>query len=107
MTIVRIYANIDKSVRLFGEGIIQEFGNAHSKARRRLHTWAETVRTAEWKHFAELKETFRSADVVEGFTVFNIGGNNYRLIATVNYSLQIVSVRHVLTHAEYDKGGWK
>lgn len=39
--------------------------------------------------------------------VFNIGGNKYRLIATIAYSIQTVWVKHVLTHAEYDEGAWK
>jgi mRNA interferase HigB len=41
------------------------------------------------------------------FVVFNIGGNKYRLIAAVHFNRRKVYVRHVLTHAEYDKGKWK
>jgi mRNA interferase HigB len=51
--------------------------------------------------------TFRTADVVGSQTIFNIGGNKYRLIALVNYRLGIVLVQHVLTHAEYDREDWK
>jgi len=40
-------------------------------------------------------------------TVFNIGGNKYRLIARVRYDYKLVNVRHVLTHSEYDQGAWK
>ena len=54
-----------------------------------------------------MKLTFRTADFVGPQTVFNIGGNKYRLIALVNYSLQTVLVRRVLTHAECDKEDWK
>lgn len=39
--------------------------------------------------------------------IFNIGGNNYRLITFVDYEYQIVFIRNVLTHAEYDKENWK
>ncbi|WP_414529831.1 type II toxin-antitoxin system HigB family toxin [Nodularia chucula] len=55
----------------------------------------------------ELRQTFSSADQVGNFTVFNIGGNNYRLITLVDYKFQKVFIRHVLTHAEYDKEDWK
>ncbi len=58
-------------------------------------------------HLAELKRTFGSADYVRPFTVFNVSGNRYRLIAVVDYELLTVSVEHVLTHEEYDEQRWK
>lgn len=48
-----------------------------------------------------------SADKVGKFTVFDIGGNKYRLIAAIHYNRKKVYIRHVLTHAEYDRGKWK
>lgn len=56
--------------------------------------------------------TYPHADAVktnrgETLTVFNIGGNKYRLIVRIRYDFQLVNVRAVLTHAEYDQGGWK
>lgn len=62
---------------------------------------------AEFEHFAAVRQMFPNADQVDDYTVFNIRGNRYRLIALINYSQQMVYVRHVLTHAEYDKGRWK
>jgi mRNA interferase HigB len=44
---------------------------------------------------------------VDDLTIFNIGGNKYRLITSIHYNRQKVYVRHVLTHAEYDEGKWK
>jgi mRNA interferase HigB len=55
----------------------------------------------------ELRETFPSADMVNELTVFNIGGNKYRLVASVHFNRRKVYVRHVLTHVEYDLGNWK
>lgn len=49
----------------------------------------------------EMKQTFGSADIVGALTIFNIGGNKYRLIALINYSLKLVLVQDVLTHSEY------
>jgi mRNA interferase HigB len=72
-----------------------------------LDVWYRVVRKAEWKSLADLRVTFPSADAVGKHTVFNIKGNAYRLIVEINYRSQRVFVRHVLTHAEYDKGTWK
>jgi mRNA interferase HigB len=54
-----------------------------------------------------LKTFFASANQVDKFTVFNIGGNKVRLIAAIHYNCQRVYIRHVLTHSEYDKNKWK
>ena len=56
---------------------------------------------------AELKQVFSSADLVESRLVFNIGGNKYRLIADVSYKASTLLVREILTHQEYERGGWK
>jgi len=53
--------------------------------------------------FIELRGVFPSVDQVEKFTIFNIGGNKARLIAAIHYNTQRVYIRHVLTHAEYDR----
>ena len=79
----------------------------HSQAESPLRIWVKAVRTAHWKNFAEVRATFNSADQYKKFTVFDIGGNKYRLIAVIHYNTQHLFVRHILTHAEYDLGKWK
>jgi mRNA interferase HigB len=54
-----------------------------------------------------MKNDYPSADLVGRFTVFNIGGNKYRLIVRIEYERQEVYIRHLLTHAEYDTDKWK
>ena len=54
-----------------------------------------------------MRAIFGSVDFVGAFAVFNIGGNKFRLIASVDYRRQIVYVKHVLTHKTYDEGNWK
>lgn len=86
---------------------LAEFWQKHPTAESPLKVWFTRVRQAQWQSFAELRRDFPSADLVGRLTVFNIGGGNYRLIARVEYQLQRVYVRHIMTHAEYDKGNWK
>ncbi|MFK7806100.1 MAG: type II toxin-antitoxin system HigB family toxin [Anaerolineae bacterium] len=86
---------------------LAEFWEKHPNAESPLKGWFTRTNYAQWQHLAELKNDFPSADLVGRLTVFNIGGGNYRLIVRVEYQLQRVYIRHILTHAEYDKGNWK
>ncbi len=79
----------------------------HARARASIANWEKVVRAAEWENFTELKRTFNSVDYNAPKTIFDIAGNNFRLIALVDFKKQLVQVTEVLTHAEYDKGHWK
>ena len=96
---------------VIGKLILQEFWERHKKARKPLEKWCRVAEEAEWRNFAQIKQTFRTADLVNvrtrKFVVFDIGGNKYRLITTVNYQGQIVIIEVVLTHTDYNKGKWK
>ena len=61
----------------------------------------------EFETYSELRQVFPSADKVGKLTIFNIGGNKYRLIVAIHYNREIVYIRDILTHNEYDKGKWK
>ncbi len=65
------------------------------------------MKSNDFKHFSQLRQTFGSADYVKPYTVFNIAGNKYRLISLINYVVTIVMVKDVLTHIEYGKGKWR
>lgn len=67
----------------------------------------ESGAAAQWSNLVELKAVFRSADYVPPFTVFDIRGNKYRLIAVVDFAEKIMVIRGFFTHREYDKGNWK
>ena len=67
-----------------------------------LKAWYAIAKEASWKHFADLKEQFRTASAVGDRVVFNIGGNKYRLVTYINYEFYTIYVRFVGTHAEYD-----
>jgi mRNA interferase HigB len=72
-----------------------------------LDVWYRTVKRESWRSIDDVQRGFPSADAVGKFTVFNIKGNRYRLIVEINYVADRLYIRHVLTHAEYDKGVWK
>ena len=86
---------------------LAEFGMIHPDARQPLTDWCSLASKAKFANFAEVRNTFAAADHVGKFTVFDIGGNKYRLIAAIHYNRGIMYIRHVLTHAEYDLGKWK
>jgi mRNA interferase HigB len=94
-------------VRILGRGTLEKFAKRHASARKSLAHWEKAVKAASWKNFADMRGTFRSADLVGGKTVFNIGGNNFRLIALVDFKAKTVLITDVLTHAEYDQQRWK
>ncbi|HEX5163953.1 MAG TPA: type II toxin-antitoxin system HigB family toxin [Thermomicrobiales bacterium] len=86
---------------------LREFATQHADAGDWLDTWFYTVNKARWFSIEDVHEVYASADVVGKWTVFNVRGNHYRLITEINYMKQRVYIRHVLTHAEYDRGRWK
>jgi mRNA interferase HigB len=65
------------------------------------------VNKAEWQNLEDVRKIYRDAEAVGNFTVFNIKGNDYRLIVGIDYESQTVYYKYFLTHAEYDKGKWK
>ena len=69
--------------------------------------WYRITKRAEWGSLVDVRRDFAHADIVGRRTVFNIHGNDYRLIARVNYGTKRVFILHILTHAGYDKGAWK
>ena len=79
----------------------------HADLEGPLDAWFRVAKKAVWRSLAEVRGTFSSADTVGKWTVFNVKGNQYRLIVEINYSSGRIYIRHVLTHTEYDRGGWK
>jgi mRNA interferase HigB len=86
---------------------LRQFWELYPDAEAPLRSWHKIARKEEWENFANVRATFPHADQVGKLTVFNIGGNKYRLVAAIHFNRGKVYVRHVLTHAEYDRGQWK
>ena len=94
-------------MRVISRPAILRFSETHAAALAPLLNWYRITRRANWDSLADVRRDFAHADVVGRRTVFNVHGNDYRLIARVNYKTKRVFILHVLTHAEYDKGDWK
>jgi mRNA interferase HigB len=92
--------------------LLREFWELHPDAERPLRHWYKAATQAQWNSLSEARRHYPHADGVrtesgEVLTVFNIGGNKYRLVARVRYDYQLINVRAVLTHREYDEGQWR
>jgi mRNA interferase HigB len=86
---------------------LKDFWEKHPDSEGPLQAWYKIVKASNYASFNHLRETFRTADMVGDKIVFNIGGNKYRLITVVHFNSGRVYVRHVLTHGDYDREGWK
>ena len=86
---------------------LKEAVERHGDLEAPLDAWFRIAKKATWRSLTDVRRTFSSADAVGKWTVFNIKGNQYRLITEINYAGGRIYMRHVLTHAEYDREGWK
>jgi len=68
-----------------------------------LRSWYHDAKNSEWKNFNELKQQYKNASIVgEGRVVFNIRGNTYRLVVSIDFEFQVIFIRFVGTHQQYD-----
>lgn len=94
-------------MHVISEKKLRGFWAIHPDAEAPLRAWHRVAEKAKWETFADVRSTFPTADLVGDLTVFNIGGNKYRLIVAIHLNRGKAYVRHVLTHAESDLGKWK
>jgi mRNA interferase HigB len=84
-----------------------EFWEKHPDAETPLMAWYREAKKADWRNFADVRESSVAASYVKPFVVFNIGGGKYRLVTRINFRLGKVFIYGIYTHPEYDKGSWK
>jgi mRNA interferase HigB len=91
-------------MRIIAKRTLRDFWEECPDAEVPLMAWYREAETADWRRAAEVKEKYLNASTVgDDRVVFNIKGNDYRLIVKINYPHHVVYVRFVGTHAEYDK----
>jgi mRNA interferase HigB len=86
---------------------IQDFARKHADSKKPLYAWYKIIKHTNFGSFADLRKTFSSSDQVGKLTVFNIGGNKYRLVSAIHYNRSILYIRAILTYEEYNDGAWK
>src|SRR5688572_21415027 len=85
------------------KGAIHKFVIKHPRSAVPLNDWFEEAAQASWKNFQEVKSTFNTVDFIgQDRYVFDIGGNNFRLIAMIHFNIRTLYIRAILTHNEYD-----
>lgn len=94
-------------MKLISNKMLREFAELHPNAEQSLQDFRHLIEHCTYGSFGQLKATFASVDKVGERFVFNIGGNKYRLIAAIAFQAQLVWVKAVLTHEQYDKGEWR
>ena len=99
-------------MRIITERKLREFwesadGAEKARRQRAIRTWIAIVRNAEWNNFADIRRTFNHSDVFGTCTIFDVGGNKYRIVAKSAFGIKALFIRAVLTHAEYDRKDWQ
>lgn len=112
MTIRPRRGHIVLPVRLVKRSTLRHYASRFSKADRALNDWARLVLSGKWQNLVETRRMFPHADQVKVksgkvVTVFNVCGNDFRLITAIHYDRQKVFVLNFLTHAEYSREHWK
>lgn len=83
---------------------LREFWEQHASAQNAVEAWYDFVRKADWNNPAQIKKDFNSASFIENKrVVFNIKGNQYRIVVAINYQIKTISVRFIGTYVEYDR----
>jgi mRNA interferase HigB len=91
-------------LRVIAKKILREFWQKHADCEQQLKSWFQEVSKAKWKNTKDIKKEYSTASfLVDNRVVFNIKGNQYRLIVKINYDYQMVWIRFIGTHVEYDK----
>src|SRR5262245_59557472 len=91
-------------MRIVAKSRLAAFWERFPQAKESLLAWYREVEKEDWDDPAKVKEKYRSASIIKGSrVVFNIKGNDYRLVVKINYPYRMVYVRFVGTHVEYDK----
>ena len=82
--------------------MLREFWEKHPSAEGPMRNWHTTVERTDFADFNDLRQTFRSVDYVKPFSIFDVGGNNWRIITVIHFEVGKVFIRWVQTHDEYN-----
>jgi mRNA interferase HigB len=92
-------------MRVISNKTLLAFAAKHPEAAKPLQLWRKAIEAKHYSNFGAVKAMFGAVDKAAGYHIFNVCGNKYRLIAAIHYNRQILFIRHVFTHPQYDR--WK
>lgn len=78
----------------------------HPETLPTLTLWYKVVKRAVWRGLHEVRRSYPTADQVGNVLIFDVMGNRYRLITHVNYAVQRIYVKALMTHREYERKEW-
>lgn len=90
-------------MEVLGQARISAFARRHPNSRKPLQRFLELATAAAWARFDDVKHTFPAADYVARRLIFDVGGNKYRLVASVDFEEQLLVIDTILTHGESDR----
>ena len=91
-------------MRIISRKALREFWGRHTDARQVVQSWYSDVKRSDWSSPSDIKRMYRSASIIaNNRVVFNIKGNQYRIVVVVQYEFKIVYIRFIGTHSEYDR----
>jgi mRNA interferase HigB len=91
-------------MRVLARSTLRDFWRAHADSEQSLRAWYQEAERADWSSPGEVQRDYRTASVLpDNRVVFNIKGNDYRLVVKINYRYRVIYIRFVGTHAEYDR----
>jgi mRNA interferase HigB len=88
---------------VISKGVLNKYFYKNPWAAGCMLEWYDKVKKADWANFSELKQTFNTTDYAEGFFIFDVGGNKYRIIARIIFRKRTVFIKFVGTHSDYDR----
>jgi mRNA interferase HigB len=94
-------------MHLISAGKLKEAATDHPDASEIIKNFVKKVEFSSWQNLIEVQADYKTAEVVGNFTIFNIKGNKYRFILSIDYEAQVAYFKYFLTHAEYSKDNWK
>ena len=94
-------------MRVISKMALRDFWTLHPESKSILEAWFGKATRCDAVSFPELGQTFNGADYVDGYTIFDVGGNRYRIASAILYDKQRIYVRAVMSHAEYDRSNWR
>jgi mRNA interferase HigB len=111
-------------MRIISPKLLRDFWETQADAEAPAREWLRKAELAIWERFADVRQTFAAADLLtmaseksgrdsqgkvrtKTIVIFNLGGNKFRLIASINYQTQIIYLLNAMTHAEYARNKWK